>query len=210
MSVAVENEFKFTRTKAIDVVRTLQMMRDFLKDHGIEYKEKTKRSTDEYYDSEGLELYDSNCSLRKKVSENGKIKLTAKSLRSNEMEMMSRTEVEVPSDGSFRETVEFAAKQFPSVVIEKEPVISLNTQRTAFDYLDGSGIKLSFDSCEYFRDYRSTVFYEIEVESMDDAVKWDFDEIDVCSFIRDGLGFDPVVTSKYQRGVLWLKSTAFF
>ncbi len=207
MGTAVENEFKYTSDRDIDAGLLVERLEVFLKDRSVPFKKKVKRSKDLYFDSADMELFNSERMLRMKTSENGKIKLTVKRPISNEFGMMSREEIEAASDGSMDDIVRFAGKHLPGIQIGEEPTLAIECERTAFDYLDGSGIKLSFDRCIYVHGDASKTFYEIELESMNESTERDFDEIGMCGFIEETLGFEPVTKSKYQRGIEWIRAS---
>ena len=204
MATAIENEYKFTATGSLDADSLLHRLRTFLDGNGIKYKEKTRHSTDEYFDTPEMFLYENDCSLRRKRSSNSKIKLTAKKPGSRCSGMMSRVETERSSDGSQKDLLSFAKKNYPDYAIDLEPVVLIDTDRYAIDYDDGSEIKLSLDRCIYRSGKDSCQFYEIEVESMDDDLKTDFDDIGILDFIEHDLGFTRTVKSKYTRGVEWI------
>ena len=204
MVTAVENEYKFTKDSVSDTDRIIEELRGYLKDHDIPFKEKSKHSVDEYFDTPEMFLYERDCILRRKTSSDGKVKLTAKKPKSNGCGMMSRIETEALSDGSLEELLSFFEDNYAGYILEKEPVLLIEAERTAFDYKDGSGVKLSFDSCTYKADGRSHRFYEIEVESMDDDLERDFDAIGILDFIEKDLNFERTIKSKYARGVEWL------
>ncbi len=203
MGTAVENEFKFTSDRRIDEDTVVDELLSYLDKKGITYSVKVKSSVDRYYDSEHLALYHNDCMLRLKNSENGKIKLTMKRPISNAKQMMSRKEIERASDGSFEDVCAFCRTEFPDLIISPEPTLMIECERTSIDLKDGSGIKLSFDHCVYRYGIDSKDFYEIEYESMDDITNTEFDNIGICGFIQFYLEFQPVVKSKYQRGIEW-------
>lgn len=205
MSEAVENEYKFTTSKDLDREYVVRRLGSFLDSHDIPYKVKSKRSVDSYYDTDELALFHADCCLRKKVSENGNIKLTIKRPISNAEGMMSRDEIERTSDGSIDDVRKFCDQYFSDLCILEMPVFTVETERTAFDYKDGSGIKLSLDSCDYvLREHRHR-FYEIELESMDSTTERGFDDIGILLYIEKVLGFEPTTKSKYVRGIEWKK-----
>ena len=202
MGTAVENEFKFTSYEHLDADIIIDKLMTFLSQHRISYNLKSKHSVDSYFDTTDFDLYKMDCILRRKNSSNGKIKLTMKRPMSNELGMMSRLEIERASDGSFDDLMDFFHNEFPSMTIDDDPVLYIDCDRTAFDYTDGSNIKLSLDHCFYmFKDNKKD-FFEIELESMDDHTKRDFDSIGILDFI-ESLEFQQVTVSKYQRGIQW-------
>jgi len=204
MSNAVENEFKFTTDRHIDAMAVIDRLESFLRDHDVTYTKKNRSSVDTYFDSKDLELFNSGCSLRNKVSSNGKIKLTAKKPISSNKGVMSRKEIEKPSDGSLRSVKSFGAQIFPNIVIRDEPSLTLESERTAFYYEDeGNEIMLSFDKCRYISGRLSKEFLEIEIELMGDNEEKDFDHIGLERFITEDLSFKSVTKSKYQRGIDW-------
>jgi len=205
MTKTTENEYKFTNMGEMSAAEVVGRLRSFLDSSGVTFEEKTRKSVDTYYDSDDLVLYRSDCSLRQKVSSNGKIKLTIKRPVSKDGGVMSREEIEIRSDGSLESVKSFCGQYFPDLRIGDIPVVSVENERYAFNYTDGSGIMLSLDSCEYVSGERRTKFYEIEIESMDDGVQRDFDSIGLCGFVKDELGFEPTVKSKYCRGVEWVR-----
>ena len=207
MSKAVENEFKFTSDSAADKRAVLDGLESFLEDRDIDYKVRTRSSVDTYFDSKDLDLYHSGCSLRNKVSSKGKVKLTAKRPISNEKGVMSREEIEDRSDGSFRSLEAFGKMVFPGIKIQKRPVLTLKSERTAFYYIDeGNEIMLSFDVCKYISGDLSKTFLEIEIELMGDIAENDFDSLGLSRFVTDELHFESVTKSKYQRGIEWMVS----
>jgi adenylate cyclase class IV len=205
MSKAVENEFKFTTDQKLGAADTVNALESFLREHGVPFNKKGRQSTDTYYDSEDLALFHGGCILRQKNSSNGRIKLTAKKPISNEEEMMSREEIEILSDGRFESLEAFGRECFPDLVIQKEPVLTIETERTAIYYIDGTDIMLSFDICRYVSGEDSKRFLEIEIESMGNATERGFDLIGMRDFVK-GLSFFPVTKSKYQRGIEWIQS----
>lgn len=205
MSKAVENEFKFTTDQRLSPDDIVGSLESFLNEHSITYKKKIRQSTDRYYDSEDLALFKRGCSLRQKNTSKGKFKLTAKRPISNECEMMSREEIEKPSDGSFRALESFGRECFPNVSIQKEPLVTILTERVALYYADGSDIMVSFDSCRYVSGIHSKAFLEIEIESMNETTERGFDHLGMRDFVKD-LKFSPVTKSKYQRGIEWVQS----
>ena len=205
MGEAVENEFKFTAEGKQDIAALSARMEGFLQDSGVVYSKKAKRSVDSYFDTSDQRVYESDCILRRKVSENGKVKLTIKRPITNEYQMMSRQEIEVSSDGRFEEIAAFSEEYLPGLQIEEEPILNLECERIAFDYKDGSGIKLSLDSCTYVSNDHRKDFCEIELESMGDSTQSGFDSIGICDFVTKDLGFTPVTESKYRRGIQWIR-----
>jgi inorganic triphosphatase YgiF len=205
--MAVENEYKFTCDGYGNAEGLISELESFVVRKGVPYKKKVKSSVDYYYDDKDLSLYCADCCLRKKVSANGKIKLTAKRPISRGDGMLSREEIERTSDGTLKDLKAFCNEQFPSLDMEREPVLTAECERTAFDYQDGSELKLSFDVVNYVRGPLRYRFYEIELESMDDSECRDFDTIGLIPFITDHLGFEPATGSKYRRGVDWIDST---
>lgn len=207
MSKAVENEFKFTTDRTSGKKAILDSLESFLDDHDVEYEVRTRSSVDTYFDSKDLDLYRSGCSLRNKVSSKGKVKLTAKRPICNEKGVMSREEIEDKSDGSFRSLEAFGKMVFPKVKIQKQPVLTLKSERTAFYYTDeGNEIMLSFDVCRYISGDLSKDFLEIEIEFMGDSAENDFDSLGLSRFVTDELDFESVTKSKYQRGMEWISS----
>ena len=201
----VENEFKFTTDKKLDANEVIDSLESYLKEHSVPYEKKVRQSKDRYYDTNTLELYRKGCSLRQKNTFRGKIKLTAKKPLSNEEEMMSREEIEMPADGRFMTLKAFGKGCFPDVTIEKEPVLKMSTVRTAFYYTDGADVMLTFDTCKYISGNTSKNFLEIEIESMGKSTMREFDHIGMRKFVK-GLSFYPVTKSKYQRGIEWVQS----
>ncbi len=204
--MAVENEYKFTSNANGDAQALISELESFISRKGVPYKKKSRRSMDYYYDDNSLSLFGSDCSLRKKISSNGKIKLTAKKPISADSGILSREEIERLSDGSIKDLKAFAQEQFPPIKIDEEPVICAECERTAFDYRDGSGLMLSFDVVRYIQGPYAYRFYEIELESMDNDENRDFDEIGLIPYITDHMGFEPATGSKYKRGVQWKMS----
>jgi inorganic triphosphatase YgiF len=178
-------------------------MEAFLQESGMPYKKKSKSSLDTYYDTKNHALYAKDCSLRRKISSKGKVKLTLKRPISNDLGMMSREEIEIMSDGSLESLKEFAAPYFPGLKIADMPALTVLNTRTAFEYKDGSGIKLSIDDCRYVDGHNTLDFYEIELESMDGDIHRGFDTIGILDFISSDLGFKLTVQSKYSRGIAW-------
>jgi DNA-binding HxlR family transcriptional regulator/uncharacterized protein YjbK len=205
-TMAVENEYKFISDGNGDSAALISELESYLSRKGIPYKRKSRQSMDYYFDSEDMSLFSSDCSLRKKISSNGKIKLTAKRPISKDSGLLSREEIERLSDGSFKDLKSFAKDQFPSVKIEEKPALCAQCERTAFDYRDGSGLMLSFDVVRYVQDPYALRFYEIELESMDNTENRDFDEIGLIPYITDHMGFEPATGSKYRRGIQWKMS----
>lgn len=205
MGTAVENEFKFTTDQKLNAADTIESLETFLKDRGIPYNKKSRQSTDTYYDSKDLALFRGGCILRQKNSSNGRIKLTAKKPISNAEEMMSREETEIISDGTFESLEAFGKECFPDLIIGKEPVLTIETERTAIYYIDGADIMLSFDTCRYISGENSKRFLEIEIESMGNTTERGFDLIGMRDFTKQ-LSFFPVTKSKYQRGIEWIQS----
>ncbi len=208
MGNAVENEYKFTSddvSLADDIVDDL---RTFLLSHGVVFSEKTRTSVDSYFDTADLQLYRMDCILRRKVSQNGKCKLTVKRPISNSGDMMSRQEIEIVSSGELGEIMDFAYEHFPDLDISEVPSLTIESERTAFSYQDGSEIKLSLDVCRYIKDGRHRDFLEIELESMDKGTRRGFDTIGIIGHITTGLGFVCVTESKYRRGVAWYSGQA--
>ena len=207
MSKAVENEFKFTTDRISDKRAIMDGLESFLEDHDVKYKVRTRLSVDTYYDSKELDLYRSGCSLRNKASSKGKFKLTAKRPISNEKGVMSREEIEDSSDGSFRSLEAFGKMVFPGVKIQKQPVLTLKSERVAFYYIDeGNEIMLSLDVCKYVSGDLSKDFLEIEIEFMGDSAENGFDSLGLSRFVTDKLRFESVTKSKYQRGMEWISS----
>lgn len=206
MSTAIENEFKFQIEQRVDIPSIIQELEDYLVSHYVDYKMKTRQSVDTYFDSKDLELFHSGCTMRSKVSSTGKIKLTAKKPVSNDFGMMSREETEIISDGKYKTLKKFCEECFPGVEFQKKPVLTLESERFAFYYKDGSDVLLSLDTCTYKSGKKSKNFVEIELESMSDSTVRDFDSIGIVSFISDELGFENVTKSKYHRGIEWLLS----
>ena len=202
MGTAVENEFKFTTCEHLDSDVIIDRLMTFLGQNHINYHLKSKHSVDSYFDTEDLQLFKMDCILRRKNSSNGKIKLTIKRPMSNEMGMMSRMEIERESDGTFEDLCDFLHNEFPDLNVPDSPVLYIDCDRTAFDYKDGSDIKLSLDHCFYEANGNRKEFFEIELESMDDRTRRDFDRIGALDFI-ESLGFHQVTASKYQRGIDW-------
>lgn len=203
MGSAVENEFKFTTDREIDGEAVVRELVSFLKMNNVDYSMKTKHSVDTYYDSENLALFIMDCMVRLKRSSNGKLKLTAKRPISNGDGMMSREEIERESDGSFEDVCAFSSSVFPGIDLSSEPSLTLECNRTSIAY--GDGIDLTFDSCIYIFGEESKKFHEIELECMSDRTDTGFDGIGIRGFIEEHLGFDPVVQSKYRRGVQWAR-----
>ncbi len=201
----VENEFKFTLEGCQDCGAISERLEGFLNEHGVPYSKKIKQSVDSFFDTEDYQVYEKDCVLRRKVSSNGKVKLTIKKPLSNEFRMMSRQEIEVPSDGSIGEIRAFAAEYLPDLEIMEGPVLVSECERTSITYEDGSCIKLSVDACSYVNGGSRKDFCEIELESIDDSTKRDFDAIGMCDFITDVLGFVTVTESKYRRGIKWIR-----
>jgi len=201
----VENEFKFTLEGCQDCSSITKRLEQYLDEHGVPYSEKIRQSVDSFFDTEDFRIYEDDCVLRRKVSSNGKIKLTIKKPISNEFRMMSRQEIEVPSDGSIEEIRAFAAEYLPGMEVGEEPVLVSECERTSIKYEDGSCIKLSVDACSYLDGGSRKDFCEIELESIDDSTQRDFDAIGMCDFITDELGFVTVTESKYRRGIKWLR-----
>ncbi len=201
----VENEFKFTTDRKLEPADVINSLESFLKDHSIPYEKKVRQSQDRYYDSNTLELYRKGCSLRQKNTFKGKVKLTAKKPLSNEGEMMSREEIEMPADGRFMTLKAFGKGCFPDITIEKDPVLQMRTERTAFYYTDGADVMLTFDTCRYISGKRHKDFLEVEIESMGKSTERGFDHIGMRDFVKE-LSFYPVTKSKYQRGIEWIQS----
>jgi len=203
MDGAVENEYKFVSYEG-DYDAINSELREHLRRSGMAFREKSKHSIDNYYDSNDLALYHSDCCLRKKTTKKGKSKLTIKKPIDNGHGMMSRQEIEESSDGSLDSIKGFAERYLPGIVIKDEPVISVETDRTVFEYLDGSGVKLSLDHCFYKHGEMSKEFYEIEIESMSDITVRDFDSIGIIDTIVNDLRFRQTTVSKYSRGMDWI------
>ena len=199
--MSVENEYKYTRSADADAYALIDRLESFLVENDVPFKRKSRVAVDSYFDSEDLDLFKADCCLRRKVSSKGKIKLTMKRPISKEDGLMSREEIEEPSDGSISEVLRFGRLHFPDIDIGEEPVLMIECERIAFEYLDGSGLKLSFDTVEYVRPQGPEGYFEIELESMDDCECRDFDSLGIVRFIRDKLGFEPATDSKYRRGM---------
>ena len=150
-------------------------------------------------------MFHGGCILRQKIQSTGKIKLTAKKPISNEEEMMSRREIEILSDGKFKSLKAFGKEIFPDLKIMKDPVLTIETERTAIYYIDGADIMLSFDICRFVCGKDSKTFLEIEIESMSQTTERGFDLIGMRDFVKER-SFYPVTTSKYQRGIEWIQT----
>ena len=203
MGTAVENEFKFTTDDISIKDSSIKALEEYLVENDIVFSMKNKQSIDSYFDTDSFRLYSEGCTMRRKVSSNGKIKLTAKKPISNEFGMMSRKETERTSDGSLEDLWDFIKKEYPEITIEEEPVFLLENERISYDLDDGTN--LSFDHCTYVSGDDKKGFLEIELEFMSDSVERDFDSSGICDFVSE-LGFEQVTKSKYERGVEWLRS----
>jgi len=203
MGTAVENEFKFTTDDISIKDSSIKALEEYLVENDIVFSMKNKQSIDSYFDTDSFRLYSEGCTMRRKVSSNGKIKLTAKKPISNEFGMMSRKETERTSDGSLEDLWDFIKKEYPEITIEEEPVFLLENERISYDLDDGTN--LSFDHCIYVSGEDRKGFLEIELECMSDSVERDFDSSGLCDFALE-LGFEQTTKSKYERGVEWLRS----
>ena len=96
---------------------------------------------------------------------------------------------------------------FPGVKIQKQPVLTLKSERVAFYYIDeGNEIMLSLDVCKYVSGDLSKDFLEIEIEFMGDSAENGFDTLGLSRFVTDKLRFESITKSKYQRGMEWISS----
>ena len=201
--MAVENEYKFTSDRA-DADECLSALRTFIDNSGIPYSISFKSYTDTYYDSNGMGITSDGCFIRKRIYSNGKCKLTVKKPISVNGPM-SREEIEKVTDGSFGSLQEFCDECFFSIVLDPVPKLTNVCERTVFSLDDGSGIKLSFDKCQYADVDRRKEYLEIELEVLSDAVVTDFDRIGLVDFVINSLNFTRVYESKYVRGLRWKK-----
>lgn len=206
MSIAVENEFKLTTDKALDEEAVFNQLCSFLDAKKKTYVVKKKHSVDRYYDNKGLYIYNIDSMVRLKNSSNGKVKLTLKRTISKRKNMMSRKEIERPSDGTFKDVQDFAREEFPGIKLLEEPIFMIECLRYSIKYTDKVDIDLAFDRCTFMYGDHRKEFHEIELEFLSDYTNTDFDEIGICKFINKELGFEPVTKSKYQRGVEWRNS----
>ncbi len=200
----IENEYKFTSDSA-DPVQCIGRLRSFLQSSGIPFSESDRSYTDRYFDSSAMEITAAGCFLRQRTYSDGRCKLTVKRPISGEGAMI-REETERSSDGSFGDLQSFSGECFPGVEIESLPALVNVCRRTVFAYGDGSGIKLSFDMCQYAKSNRRKDYSEIELECVSDRSMGDFDTVGVSRIVTEELNFSPVHESKYVRGLKWKDS----
>ncbi len=202
----VENEYKFTSENVPDVKLCIVSIEAFLKRRNIDYSISEKQNTDYYYDSKNMEITDSGCFLRKRVSKNGTCKLTIKKPISNKGSM-SREEIEIESDGSFEDLVKFSESSFSNVILVDSPTLVIVSDRLVFSINDEMNAKMMFDVCKFIDDSKSKSFWEIELEVISDNAKTDFDVHGIGDFITNDLGFRAITESKYSRGLKWKVSS---
>ncbi len=200
----IENEYKFTSDSA-EPERCIGGLRSFLRSSGIPFEESDRSYTDRYFDSSAMEITSAGCFLRQRIYSDGRCKLTVKRPVSSEG-AVAREETERVSDGFFEDLQAFSRECFPGVEIEPLPTLVNVCRRTVFAYGDGSGIKLSFDMCQYARSNRRKDYSEIELECVSDGIVKDFDTAGVSRFVTEELGFSPVHESKYVRGLRWMEN----
>ncbi len=197
----IENEYKFTSDSA-DPVRCTEALRSFLESSGAPFTESEREYTDRYFDSSDMAITSQGCFLRQRTYSDGTCRLTVKRPVSDGS-ITVREETERASDGSFEDLRAFAGENFPGVGISPHPTLVNVCRRRVFSYGDGSGIKLSFDMCQYAESNRRKDYFEIELEHVSDAAEDDFDHIGVARFVIGELGFSAVADSKYVRGLRW-------
>ena len=203
MGTAIENEFKFTTDRELDEDVILGRIKKFLNEKGIAYTVEEKDSTDAYYDTDGLDLYRTNRTLRMKRKSDGSYKLTAKEPVSNAEGVMSRKETEKRSNGSFEDLVEFVKKQMPDISILERPSLTLETHRVSIGF---DNVDLAFDRCIFFHDGDSKTFHEIELELVSGETDSGFDNFGLAGFVEDELQFERATESKYHRGIDWIRT----
>ena len=199
--MAVENEYKFI-SDGTDANHCLSLIDSFMNESGIDYSKSVKSSIDLYYDSEKMEITAKGCFIRKRTNPDGKCKLTVKRPISTG-EVMSREEIEKSSDGSFQSTQDFCNEFFPGIILDPEPVLVNEKERTVFAFNDSLGTKLSLDKCRYVDGTKTKDYLEIELEVVSDITMKDFDKIGIVGFVTEKLGFRTSAESKYVRGLRW-------
>ncbi len=200
---SLENEYKFTSDSA-DPAQCIGKLRFFLESSGMPFDESERSYTDRYYDSSGRGITSTGGFLRQRTYSDGRGKLTVKRPVSTDGKMV-REEIERTTDCSFDDLREFSNKYFPGVDIDSIPTLVNVCRRTVFAYRDGSGIKLSFDMCQYVVNDTRKDYAEIELECISDHSLEDFDGIGVSHFVTEELHFSPVQESKYVRGLRWME-----
>ena len=200
--MTVENEYKFTSTRDIDRKGLLKDLSALLIDRDLGYSLSTNWHIDTYYDSEDLGITKKGCFLRMRDYCDGRFKMTVKRPVEENGNLLSREEIERPSDGDVSDVVSFGNELFPDTAVSERPVLTLKALRSTFKYNDNGKRKLTLDECTFMYGQNSITFWELELECMSDDVTAGFDDIGLESFLSDK-GMVPVFNSKYERGLEW-------
>ena len=203
--MAVENEYKFTSTQNIDRKKLLKSISALLIEKDIEYSLSINWHIDTYYDSDGLDITEKRCFLRMRDYCDGRFKMTVKRPVEENDNLLSREEIERPSEGRVSDIISFGKELFPDLEISERPVLKIKALRSTFKYNDNGKKKLTLDECTFISDDKTKTFWELELECISDDVTTGFDDIGLESFLSDK-GMVPVFNSKYERGLEWKAS----
>ncbi|KQM09851.1 hypothetical protein AOA81_06320 [Methanomassiliicoccales archaeon RumEn M2] len=203
MESHIENEMKFT-CKGSDTSPIISGVLAFLHENQFNVLKQSEKSyCDHYFDSSDYQLFKNNCSARVRDYGN-KMKMTIKIPVSNDGEVTSRREIESECN-SFVELQSFVKSNYAESIAIKE-VGCLRTVRNSIIFQTDHQYTITIDLCSMVSAGDKESFMEIEVESIDDDCRGEFELNGLQSYIVERLKFIPVNESKYSRLLKWTRS----
>lgn len=149
-------------------------------------------------------------SVRLRSYTDGRYEMTIKRPVLEKEGLFSREEVDMEADpedldGSL---IKFVESEFPRHVSDISPVLNVETMRNEI-FLKGSEFTICIDRCRFQRpslDVKGEFFYEMEFEAIDSDLSKDPLIPGIQKMIVRRFSFIPSPSSKYIRGMEWVRS----
>ena len=213
-------QFKFTTI--MEATWIIQRLTDICRTLGVELQEPfTREIVDTYYDDERRTLAQRGQLVRKRVEQNI-VKLQCKGQEQIVKQELRRPENEMAWDSAIEQELECGripeamkslfwkmGVHLGPIGVPFSPVLAVHNQRTviALKTSDGNYTfcydKYYYQSGSDFSEYFSEIEIEVESETLDDAPDYKLQQ--VLESLKLLTEYEFQVTSKYKRGIEWLR-----
>lgn len=210
MSAHIESEIKMTTERSLDYEELVKATLNMIRRKEIKFDVEHYEYMDLYYDDVEKQISKGGSSIRLRSHVGYGYEMTIKRLMLKEGGLFSREEMNKKPDpmdlnGSL---IEFVRSVFPKYEFDIVPVLKVETTRNEA-FLEESDYTICIDGCRFFEPssgIRSDLFYEVEFESIGSNSLDDPLISRIREMLAQRFSFVPSPSSKYVRGLEWVRS----
>ncbi len=200
-----------TTERPLDYGELVEVVLNCVRGEGREFDLEISEYSDTYYDDVEGRISEGGSSIRLRSYVDGRYEMTIKKPVSEKEGLFSREEVNMEPDpedldGSL---IKFVESAFPRHGSHISPVLNVETTRNEV-FLKESKFTICIDRCRSRRPSlyaESEFFYEMEFEAIDSDLSKDSLISRIQEMIARRFSFIPSPSSKYVRGMEWVRST---